>query len=101
MQKRIPDGVFNYLSAILNDGLLLLEFRDSIHFATGPRVTRCWKFMLLYWSYVKHAKYSLEASHLLAAINATAMERIAHELTWCSFINTREVPGGNTVETGC
>ena len=68
---------------------------DSLHFAAGPRVTRCWKFMLLHWRYAKHAKYSLEALHLLAAINATATERIAHELTWCRFINTRGVPGGN------
>lgn len=95
VQKRVPDGVFNYSSAILNDGLLLLEFRDSVHFAAGPRVTRCRKFMLLHWRYAKHAKYSLEALHLLAAINATATERIAHELTWCRFINTRGVLGGN------
>ena len=95
VQNKAPDGVFNYSSAFLSDGLLLLEFRDGVHFGAGPRVTRCWKFMLLHWRYAKHTKYSLEALHLLAAINATATERIAHELTWCRFINTRGVPGGN------
>ena len=95
VQKKAPDGVFNYSSAILNDGLQLLEFRDGVHFGAGPRVIRYWKFMLLHWRYAKHTKYSLEALHLLAAINATATERIVHELTWCRFINTRGVPGGN------
>jgi hypothetical protein len=32
VQKKVPDGVFNYSSAVLNDGLLLLEFRDGVHF---------------------------------------------------------------------
>ena len=95
VKKLVPDGVFNYGSAILNDGLLLLELRDAIHEGDGPRVVRCWKFMLLHWRHAKHTKYSLEALHLIAGINATATERIAHELTWCRFINTRGVPGGN------
>ena len=95
VKKKVPDGVFNYASAILNDGLLLLELRDAIHEGDGPRVVRCWKFMLLHWRHAKHTKYSLEALHLIAAINATATERIAYELVWCRFINTRGVPGGN------
>ena len=95
VQKKVPDGIFNYSSAVLNDGLLLLELRDAIREGDGPRVIRCWKFMLLHWRHAKHTKYSLEALHLLAAINATATARIAHELIWCRFINTRGVPGGN------
>ena len=95
VQKKVPDGVFNYSSAVLNDGLLLLELRNAVHWGAGLRVVRCWKFMLLHWRYAKHTKYSLEALHLLAAINATATERIAHELIWCRFINTRGVPGAN------
>ena len=61
----------------------------------GPRVVRCWKFMLLHWRHAKHAKYSLEALHLIGVINATATEHIAFELVWYRFINTRGVPGGN------
>lgn len=34
--KKVPDGVFNYASAILNDGLLLLELRDAIREGVGP-----------------------------------------------------------------
>ena len=45
VQKASPDGVFNYASAILNDGLLLLELRDAINDGYGPRIFRCWKFV--------------------------------------------------------
>jgi hypothetical protein len=44
-----PDGVFNYASAVLNDGLLLMELRDAIHEGDGERILRCWKFMLPYF----------------------------------------------------
>ena len=57
------------------------------------RVMGCWKFMLLHWRHAKHSKYSLEALHLIAVINATATERIAHELIWYRFINTKGGPG--------
>lgn len=90
VHKKAPDGVFNYSSAVLNDGLLLLELRDGIHEGDGQRVVRCWKFMLLHWRYAKHTKYSLEALHLLAAVNATATERIAHEIVWGRFINPNQ-----------
>ena len=32
-----PDGTFNYGSALLNDGLLLLEFKDAMREGDGPR----------------------------------------------------------------
>ena len=95
VQNKVPDGIFNYASCVLNDGLLLLELRDAVHEGDGSRVIRCWKYMLLHWCHAKHSKYCLEALHLIGAINATATERIAHELTWCRFINTRGVPGAN------
>lgn len=90
-----PDGVFNYSSAVLNDGLLLLELRDAIREGDGIRVLRCWKFMLLYWRYGNHTKYCLEAFHLLASVNATATPRIAHEIIWCRFVNSRGGSGKN------
>ena len=31
VQKKVPDGMFNYSSAVFNDGLLLLELRDAVH----------------------------------------------------------------------
>ena len=64
-----PDGVYSYACAVLCDGLLLLELRDAIHQGDGPRILRCWKFMLLYFKRHNHHKYALEAFRLLAALN--------------------------------
>lgn len=42
--ENVPDGVFNYACSVLNDGLLLLEYRDVIHERDGPKILQCWKF---------------------------------------------------------
>ena len=68
------------MSAILNDGLLLLEFRDAIHEGDGPRIIRCWKFTLLYWKHAGHTKYGYEVIKVITSINAAASPRIVHEL---------------------
>lgn len=95
VKKVAQDGVFNYSSAVLNDGLLLLELRDAVREGDGLRVVRCWKFMLLYWRYAGHTKYALEALRLLGAVNGTATLRTAEEITWCRFVNSRGGPGNN------
>ena len=95
MQKTSPDGVFNYASAVLNDGLLLMELRDAIHEGDGPRIIRCWKFMLLHWKHAGHTKYAYEEIELICSIHAAASSRIAHELLWCRVVNTRGGPGNN------
>ena len=41
-QQQAPDGVLNYSSAVLNDGLLMLELRDAIREGDGPRIIQCW-----------------------------------------------------------
>ena len=54
IQQIYKDGVFDYASAVLNDGL---ELRDTIHEGDGPRIICCWKFMTLYWWHAGHTKY--------------------------------------------
>ena len=92
IRESTPDGVFNYASAVLNDGLKLLELRDAIHEGDGPRIIRSWKFMLLYWWYTK---YVHEAIHLICAIEALATPRVPQELIWCRTVNTRGGAGNN------
>ena len=41
VKQATPDSVFNYMSAVLSDGLLLLEFHDAIHEGDGRRILRC------------------------------------------------------------
>ena len=90
-----PDGIFNYASAGLNDGLLLMEFRDAIHEGDGERILRCWKFMLPYFYATGHTKYALEAFHLLAHVHAAASPRLAHQIMWSRTVNTRGHQGQN------
>lgn len=94
--KRIAvDGVFNYASAVLNDGLLLLEFKDAIREGDGPRILRCWKVMLIYFQYARHSNYVKEAIFLQAAVNATATPHVAGQMTWSRTVNTKGGQGRN------
>lgn len=89
------DGVYNYASAVLNDGLLLLEFRDAIREGDGPRVLRCWKAFLLYFHSARHQNYAAEAIRMLSMVNASATPRVAAQVTWSRVVNTRGLAGHN------
>ena len=95
VQKASPDGIFNYASALQNDGLLLLELRDAIHEGDGPGIIRCWKFMLLHWKHAGHNKYAYEVIELISSIKAASSARIAYELVWCRVVNTCGGAGNN------
>ena len=69
-QQKAPDGVLNYSSAILNDGLLMLGLRDAVREGDGPRIIRCWKIMMIYFKHAKHVNYAKEAFRMLANIYA-------------------------------
>ena len=71
----------------MTDGLLLLEFRDAVHEGDGVRLLRCWRMLLLYFTFSGHTKYALEAFHLQAAVSATASLRVAQDLLNSRFIN--------------
>lgn len=42
------DDMFDYQCAVLEYGMLILNFRDAISEGDGERIIRCWKFFLLY-----------------------------------------------------
>ncbi len=95
VRKAAPDGVFDYASALLNDGLLLLEFRDAIREGDGNRILRCWRAMTLYFRYAGHINYLSEAVTMLSLVNATASSRISSQITWGRVVNTRGGAGHN------
>lgn len=90
-----PDGVFNYACAVLNDGLLLLEFRDAIHEGDGPGVMRCWKFLMLYFRHFHHYKYALEGFYTLAQVHILASQRLRNQIMYSRVVNTRGGCGNN------
>lgn len=95
VKRFAADGVFDYASAVLNDGLLLLEFKDAIKEGDGPRILRCWKAFLVYFHYSRHINYQQEAFHILAQTSAAASPQIASQLTWSRVVNTRGGKGRN------
>ena len=95
VRKTAPDDVLEYSCAILNDGLFLLELRDAIHEGDGERLARCWRVMLLYFTYADRSKYALEAVHLQAALNGAVSPCLREELLWCRFVNSQGGAGKN------
>ena len=89
------DGVFNYASAVLNDGMLLMEFEDAIKEGDGLRILRCWKSMLIYFHTAGHSNYTKEAILLQAVVNAAATPRVAAQVMWSRTVSTRGGTGRN------
>ena len=76
-----PDGVLNYASAVLYDGLLLLEFKDTIR-GDGIRILRCWKVLLMYYHNANYTNYASEAFQFIAQATATASPCVATQLLY-------------------
>ena len=89
-----PDQLLEYASAILNDGLLILELRDAIHEGDGELIC-CWKLMLLYFRQANHYNYALEAFYLLTSVGGVVSPMVAHQLKWSRFVNCSGKPGHN------
>ena len=89
------DGAFTYASAVLNDELLLFEFKDAIRVGDEPRILCCWKALLLHFHTTGHCNYAKEATRMLAIVNALATPRVAAQITWCRVVNTRGLSGHN------
>ena len=79
----------------MNEGLLLLEFKDAIREGDGRRILRCWKAMLLYFFKAKHINYTKEAIYLLATVNAATTSKVAAQITHSRTVNTRGGAGHN------
>ena len=95
VKKAAVDGIHDYASMVLADGLLLLEFKDAIREGDGIRILRCWKVFLMYFTYAKHQNYQHEAFYTLSLVNAIASPRVASQLTWGRVLNFNGGSGHN------
>lgn len=89
------DAIFNYATALMSDCLVVEELSDAIREGDGERVIRVWKFLLLYFRASHRTKYALEGLTLLAQLSALLPPRLAHQVKWNRFVNTRGKPGCN------
>ncbi|CAB3986254.1 Hypothetical predicted protein [Paramuricea clavata] len=92
----VQDDMYNYQKALLNYGMVILNFFDAISEGDGTRIIRNWKFLLLYLHHDKGSyKYALEGLYLLFQINALLSPKAAHQLTWNRFSKRKNTMGGN------
>ena len=89
------DKVNLYAKEVVSLGLLYEEFKDAIRYGQGPRVFRCWKYLLLVFKAAKRKNYSIEAFTLLAQQKFILSPRLSHQLVWSRFVNISGKEGHN------
>ena len=89
-QNQSEDHIYNYACHVLGMDLMARNFHDASRYSDGERLIRCWKFLLLHFKVDGRIKYSVEAFHLLAQVNALLPPHIAHQLTWNRTCNVKE-----------
>ena len=94
-QSQSEDGIYNYACRILGMNLMARNFHDASREGDGERLIRCWKFLLLHFKSDGRIKYSVEAFHLLAQVNALLPPHLAHDLTWNRTCNVNGGEGKN------
>ena len=91
------DDMLSFQKALLDYGMLILNFWDGIFEGDEDHVKRCWKFFLLY---LKHQggssnKYALEALYLMFQIYALLSPQAAHHLIGNKTAKNKPGVGGN------
>ena len=90
------DDMLAYQKALMEYGLLLLNFKDAISEGDGERNLRCWKFFLLHLRNDKRStKYALEALFMMFQVNSLLSPKAAHELIWNRLAKSKNCLGGN------
>ena len=91
------DDMLSYQKALLEYGMLLLNFWDAISEGDGSRILRSWKYFLLYLRNEDKSttKYSLEALFLTCQVNALLSPQAAHRLVWNRSVKNRPGRAGN------
>lgn len=70
------DDMLAYQKALMEYGLLLLNFKDVISEGDGERNLRCWKFFLLHLRNDKRStKYALEALYMMFQVKLTVISQ--------------------------
>ena len=94
---KVKDDVRNYQLALLEYGMLFLNFSDAISEADGQRILRCWKFFLMFLKVdgAHSREYALEGLHLISQVYAILSPKDAHRLIWNRSVKAKYGMGGN------
>ena len=75
----VANDMYNYQRALLEYGMVVINFLDAISEGDGARLLRNWKFLVLYFQHdTGSQKYSLEALYLMFQVYALLSPKAAH-----------------------
>lgn len=93
--KSSSDPIYQYHSARLQCGLLVLNMMDAVQEGDGNRLVRCYKMILLFQYKFHHTKYAFVLLLFFAKIYALLSEKEAYLLIHNRFVNKKGKKGGN------
>ncbi len=93
--ESITDGIFEYACSVTALGLMARNFADATRDGDGPRLVRCWKFLMLHFKADGRTKYAVEAFNLISKVNATLTPQMACRLIWNRTCNPKGGEGNN------
>ena len=91
-EQKIDDR-YNYATARLNFGMIVLTFDDAVKEGDGERILRCWKFVMLIFHDYKHTKYAFAALQLFFFSTCLLSKRLCHLLKWNRTVNNKRERG--------
>ena len=91
------DDMLSYQLALLEYGMLFMNFSDAISQGDGERIIRCWKFFLLFLKNdgQRSNKYTIEGLTIMCQIYALLLPKDAHRLIWNRSVKAKHGLGGN------
>lgn len=91
------DDMFNYNTALLNEGLHFMNFLDAVAEGDGDRIIRQYKFLLVRCKIDgQHSKnYALECLYLMFQIHSLLTPRDAYRVIWNRGVNNHCSKGTN------
>ena len=89
------DSVYAYSCETLSLGLLFMEFKDAIREGDSDRVLLVWKYLFLLFKASGRRNYSIEAFTLISQYHLILPPRLAEQIKWSRFINSRGHAGHN------
>lgn len=81
------DGIKAYGKSLLCLSLLWAEFEDATKEGDGPRLVRCWKFLLILFKQGQRNNYAIEAFNMLVMKEILLSPRQSEQLVWSRFVN--------------
>ena len=89
------DSSYNYTRVLCHYGALVMEFRDAWSEGDIERVVHCWQLFMPHFKVARCRKHCLQAFRLQLQINVILSPKLAHQVMWHRFVNSKGGQGKN------